>query len=1669
MKNLTLSRIIGAFAIFLIGLAASGTRASAAGSEITIKGNNFEIAIGDTTPDANDDTDFDSITAIDGVGMVKRTFTIFNTGTSPLTLTGTPKVSITGATNFTVTAEPSGTIAPNSSTTFQIAFASTVGGTFTASVAIPNDDADESNYTFAISGVAVSGSLSPLPAQTSTFSGNVRGYYFVSPIDVLITGLRVPTDASSGNQSIAILRLDSTPPNFSATTNSFTTLFLTQNNPESGILPVSIPISAGDIIGVMGNRGGVNSYTSSAGSTILGVPVEFRRLGMQFPLATTAPRDLWTEPGQTSSISRVEIYAGFGNPGEIEVSGNGAVIHNNDSTPSLGDHTDFGSAPPGGGTVERTFTVANPSSGSLLLTKTPARVELSGSATFTLTQDATTPIPANGTSTFKVTFTPVANGPQTATVMIQNGDRNETNYTFSISGVGGEAPAPTVTGISPATGSTLGGTPVTITGTGFTGATGVTIGGTAATGVSVTNDTTLTATTPAGTAGTASVVVTTPGGANAANTLYTYAAPAPAATHWKGQTNATWSGTNWASDSAGTATTAIPTSTSDITFSATGAQNLTTTLDQDFTIQSLTVNSTAGIGGINALTITGATNVANGTLTLSNGVTVTSQSNSRVEATGAGATSIVTGANSKWNTTGALSVGFNASRTGTLNVLNGGSVTSSSLSAGANSGATGTVTVSGAGSMLTSSTTSIGSSGNGTLNIESGGVQTTNGSASIGEYDGSVGVATVTGAGSKWTIRENLIIDSGGDGTLKILNGGVVSNVSAYLATSSSLKATAIVNGSGSKWENSGTIIIGQVGPATLDIQNGGLVSSGSSIIGQFNGSTGKVTVTGSGSKWTSNSFVSVSSVGPGTLDIKAGGVVTSVSGYVGLTSVSDGNVTVDGSGSTWDATSGEIQVGRNGKGALQITNGGQVKNNEQLIVGTENGANGIVSVATFGQLKTSGAVIGNDVSAIGRVSVDGSGSLWDAGAREIRLGKLGTGVLTLSNGAQVTTTATVVVAGESGSKGTLNIGAFVDGSNVTAATTGGTFTASEISAGVGNATLNFNQSNDTTFAPKLTGSVKVNQLGSGTTTLTGDSTYQGVTTVSAGALYVNGNNPTAYGDITVTGGTLGGSGVIGGPVAVQSGGTITAGSNATSTGLLVVGGFSLNSGSTALFQLAGTSSFDQIRSPGIIAYSGTHTLNLQLTGDYTGNAGDTFKIFDANSYTLDAATFNVTSNLGSQFKWDLSDLKSKGEVKIAFVIPPPTVTGISPNTGGTLGGTTVTITGTDFTGVTAVTIGGTAATNVNVVNATTLTCTTPAGAAGTASVVVTTPSGSNAANTLFTYEVLADLAVTLTSSPNPVLASGNLTFTLSLTNNGPSAAVNPTVSLPLPAALTFVSANAPDGWQISNPAVGAGGTVTISHSTLANGATATFTVISKVIAATPNGTQWNAVATCGSSSRDLTSTNNSSSSPTAAGTVNPTSFQLTAIGVINRQNGMFDFTVNVTNTTPYPINGFRLRIDFSSYLVAHPSLRLYNASSAPGSADVFVNYPYPVPVDGVIPVKLSFYTVNRAFPNPFAPVLTVEALPTSAVSNTDGSGVQPRMVGLSDNNVLLEFPSTPGRWYRIRYSSDMVNWFECPVPIQAANNRMQWIDSGAPFTNAPPSSVPSRFYRVNEIATPTP
>jgi hypothetical protein len=83
---------------------------------------------------------------------------------------------------------------------------------------------------------------------------------------------------------------------------------------------------------------------------------------------------------------------------------------------------------------------------------------------------------------------------------------------------------PVVSEVSPDTGITTALTPVTITGSGFTGATAVDFGGVPATNVMDVTDTTITADSPAGSAGAVDVTVTAPGGLSATSPAdqYTY-------------------------------------------------------------------------------------------------------------------------------------------------------------------------------------------------------------------------------------------------------------------------------------------------------------------------------------------------------------------------------------------------------------------------------------------------------------------------------------------------------------------------------------------------------------------------------------------------------------------------------------------------------------------------------------------------------------------------------------------------------------------------------------------------------------------------------------------------------------------------------------------------------------------------------------------------------------------------------------------------------------------------------------------------------------------------------------------------------------------------------------------------------------------------------------------
>lgn len=94
--------------------------------------------------------------------------------------------------------------------------------------------------------------------------------------------------------------------------------------------------------------------------------------------------------------------------------------------------------------------------------------------------------------------------------------------------------------------------------------------------------------------------------------------------------------------------------------------------------------------------------------------------------------------------------------------------------------------------------------------------------------------------------------------------------------------------------------------------------------------------------------------------------------------------------------------------------------------------------------------------------------------------------------------------------------------------------------------------------------------------------------------------------------------------------------------------------------------------------------------------------------------------------------------------IPAPTITAVSPEISTTDGGTAVTLTGTNFDSASSVTIGGVAATSVALINSTTITCVTPAHAAGAVDVVVTNGTDSDTLTDGITYVSVADNVVKL-------------------------------------------------------------------------------------------------------------------------------------------------------------------------------------------------------------------------------------------------------------------------------------------------------------------------------------
>jgi uncharacterized repeat protein (TIGR01451 family) len=109
-----------------------------------------------------------------------------------------------------------------------------------------------------------------------------------------------------------------------------------------------------------------------------------------------------------------------------------------------------------------------------------------------------------------------------------------------------------------------------------------------------------------------------------------------------------------------------------------------------------------------------------------------------------------------------------------------------------------------------------------------------------------------------------------------------------------------------------------------------------------------------------------------------------------------------------------------------------------------------------------------------------------------------------------------------------------------------------------------------------------------------------------------------------------------------------------------------------------------------------------------------------------------------------------------------------------------------------------------------------------------------------------ADLVVANAASPTSVAAGANVTYTQSVTNDGPAATnTGMTFTQSTPPNTNFQSITAPAGWNCVTPSVGGIGTITCTDTgSLALNGVANFTLVLQVNASTPSGTSITDTAT---------------------------------------------------------------------------------------------------------------------------------------------------------------------------------------------------------------------------------
>ena len=355
---------------------------------------------------------------------------------------------------------------------------------------------------------------------------------------------------------------------------------------------------------------------------------------------------------------------------------------------------------------------------------------------------------------------------------------------------------------------------------------------------------------------------------------------------------------------------------------------------------------------------------------------------------------------------------------------------------------------------------------------------------------------------------------------------------------------------------------------------------------------------------------------------------------------------------------------------------------------------------------------------------------------------------------------------------------------------------ADEVTGSSGTAsTLTVKNAADYTFAGRLEGNVSLAKYGTAILTLTGDCTSQGQALVYDGTLDIEGTflgtaqTVAGYGNpqlvlpgdpdyYVVTPPTfvgLRGYSITG--YLTSSGNVMTYGDNwmeavqaaVNSSGIYIVQNAANLSSDYWNFQ-ADSQIIYPSDSPYYEPVNGSVPFLIGTAGDIDYDVDQTFKNgttwFNMTGLGLSANTPVIAMEDEIGQSW--CDHDYNDAVWVAQVQQVPAVTGISPVSGPWVGGTSVTITGSGFSGATAVEFGTAAASSFSVNSAgTQITAVSPAAAAGAVDVTVVTAGGTSLTSSADEFSYLPTNSVTtLVSSQNPATQGQPVTFTATVSGD---------------------------------------------------------------------------------------------------------------------------------------------------------------------------------------------------------------------------------------------------------------------------------------------------------------